>query len=158
MKFFFFSQLSTILFLLSAEKVVSGASFSARDFQIKDADMESMPSLFSPDEAQYDRYAACLAATEGLRKLRDKRLQRRSFAGRNRPTEEQKNIMAEYVVNSSKVLETMGMSVSQFNQLGRQVGDSSQLKEKVSIIRSTKACAEVVQYYTCACTPDSQMW
>eukprot|EP00957_Ditylum_brightwellii_P043145 3269239-Ditylum_brightwellii.AAC.1 len=37
-----------------------------------------MPSLFiTADEIQYDRYAACLAATEGLRKARDIALQKK---------------------------------------------------------------------------------
>eukprot|EP00545_Synedropsis_sp_CCMP1620_P003665 CAMPEP_0119013210 /NCGR_PEP_ID=MMETSP1176-20130426/8152_1 /TAXON_ID=265551 /ORGANISM="Synedropsis recta cf, Strain CCMP1620" /LENGTH=276 /DNA_ID=CAMNT_0006966275 /DNA_START=28 /DNA_END=858 /DNA_ORIENTATION=+ len=106
------------------------ASFAAKDLQIRQYDAEAMPSLFGPEEAEYDRYAACLAATEGLRRLRDKKLGGR-LRVRGEPTEAQKRATAEYVMNSSIILETMGMSVSQFNQLGRQVGDSAQLKEKV---------------------------
>jgi len=46
--------------------------------------------------------------------------------------DEKKRIRAEYVINSGKVLKAMGMSVSQFNQLGRQVNEDEVLKEKVS--------------------------
>jgi hypothetical protein len=46
--------------------------------------------------------------------------------------DEKKRIRAEYVINSGKVLKAMGMSVSQFNQLGRQVNQDEVLKEKVS--------------------------
>lgn len=92
-----------------------------------------MPSLFGPEEAQYDRYSACLAATEGLRRLRDKKMGGRRFIrGGDDLNEQQQLITTEYVLNSSRVLEAMGMSVSQFNQLGRQVGGSPELKEKVS--------------------------
>ena len=93
---------------------------------------ERMPSLFTPDESEYDRYAACLAATESLRRARDKALQKDKRAIGNAATEEKKRIQAEYVVNSARVLKAMGVSVSQFNQLGRQVNQDEELKEKVS--------------------------
>lgn len=128
-----------VLLLLLVEGVIGSltnnplASFSSKDLQIRDLESETMPSLFGPEEAQFDRYAACLAATEGLRRIRDKKLGGRRFLRvTDEPTEAQKRITSEYVVNSSKVLEAMGMSVSQFNQLGRQVGANSELKEKVS--------------------------
>ncbi|KAI2501726.1 protein of unknown function (DUF4168) [Fragilaria crotonensis] len=126
-----------VLLLLLVEGVIGSltnnplASFSSKDLQIRDLESETMPSLFGPEEAQFDRYAACLAATEGLRRIRDKKLGGRRFLRvTDEPTEAQKRITSEYVVNSSKVLEAMGMSVSQFNQLGRQVGANSELKEK----------------------------
>ena len=93
---------------------------------------ETMPSLFGPEEAQFDRYAACLAATEGLRRIRDKKLGvRRFILATDELTEAQKRVTSEYVLHASKVLEAMGMSVGQFNQLGRQVGSDRDLKEKV---------------------------
>jgi hypothetical protein len=123
-----------LLFLVQATSASLSSNplsaFSEKDLQIREYESEAMPSLFGPEEAQYDRYAACLAATEGLRRLRDKKLGRTRMRGE--PTIEQKRASAEYVMNSSRILETMGMSVSQFNQLGRQVGDSAPLKEKVS--------------------------
>jgi hypothetical protein len=92
---------------------------------------QRMPSLFSPDETDYDRYAACLAATESLRRLRDKSMAESKKLSGTEATDEQKRIRAEYVINSSKVLKALGMSVSQFNQVGRQVNQDESLKEKV---------------------------
>ncbi len=130
---------SSILFLLLLEAATSSlsnnplATFSSKDLQIRDIECETMPSLFGPEEAQFDRYAACLAATEGLRRIRDKKLGvRRFILGTDELTEAQKRVTSEYVLHASKVLEAMGMSVSQFNQLGRQVGSDRDLKEKVS--------------------------
>ena len=37
-----------------------------------------MPSLFESEEAIYDRYAACLAATEGLRRIRNRQIEHAS--------------------------------------------------------------------------------
>ena len=90
---------------------------------------QHMPSLFGPEESEYDHYAAALAATEALRRIRDKAM---SSAGKAVATDDQKRIRAEYLVNSSKVLKAMGMSVSQFNQLSREVNQNEELKEKVS--------------------------
>lgn len=123
-----------------------------------------MPSLFTRDEEkQYDTYAACLAATESLRRLRDSVLKRKkssavasedkswksilqdnlggnnsaekgAVAGKeNEPAlnEEYKRACAEYVLNSSKAINALGLSVTQFNQLGREVSKNRDLKEKV---------------------------
>ena len=75
-------------------------------------DRETMPSLFGPEEAQYDRYAACLAATEGLRRIRDKKLGSRRFFIRDTEemSEAQRRINTEYILHSSKVLEAMGIT------------------------------------------------
>lgn len=127
-----------------------------------------MPSLFTRDEEkQYDTYAACLAATESLRRLRDSVLKRKKSSavaseekswksilqdnlGRNVSqekgavvgkendpalNEEYKRAYAEYVLNSSKAINALGLSVTQFNQLGREVSKNRDLKEKVSTIR-----------------------
>jgi len=93
---------------------------------------QRMPSLFPPDQTDYDRYAACLAATESLRRLRDKSTAESKRLSGTEAADEKKRIRAEYVINSGKVLKAMGMSISQFNQLGRQVNQDEALKEKVS--------------------------
>lgn len=93
---------------------------------------QRMPSLFPPDQTDYDHYAACLAATESLRRLRDKSMAESKRLSASEAKDEQKRIRAEYVINSGKVLKAMGMSISQFNQLGRQVNQDEVLKEKVS--------------------------
>lgn len=113
-------------------------------------EQQHMPSLFGPEESEYDHYAAALAATEALRRIRDKAMSLTSTGkqkhgaqgggggGGGTATEDQKRIRAEYLVNSSKVLKAMGMSVSQFNQLSREVNENEELKEKVSRILCVK--------------------
>jgi Domain of unknown function (DUF4168) len=110
-----------------------GADSVAEENIIRDKSSH-MPSLFGPEDAQYDRYAACLAATEGLRKIRDKVISKKSkkFGQKEEETEDEKRASAQYVVNSEKILQALGMSVGQFNQLGRQVSQDANLKEKVS--------------------------
>jgi hypothetical protein len=99
-------------------------------------DNARMPSLFTPEEGVYDKYAACLAATEGLRRLRDQdlavELQRAGGASLPSTNEGQQHISAQYVQNAGKVLHALGMSVSQFNDLGRQIAQDELLKGKVS--------------------------
>lgn len=112
-----------------------------------------MPSLFLKPEEQYlDKYAACLAATEGLRKLRDSALASSSYATGTAATPIHRAIRkflpnsgkdvdlqsdlyrqacSEYALNSSKVIRALGLTVAQFNQIGRQVSSDPALKEKV---------------------------
>jgi hypothetical protein len=115
-----------------------------------------MPTLFvKEEEKQYDTYAACLAATESLRRIRDGKIKNKkggtavagednswqsmlkpSDAGSdpknvNVSKEEYKRACAEYVLNSSKAIKALGLSVTQFNQLGREVSKNTDLKEKV---------------------------
>ena len=135
---------------------------------------DQMPSIFEPEELIYDKYAACLAATEGLRRIRDSKLQenqkfrtavnvdadkyggwksllkggekgKEGFEGNKSSgdngaaalsssslqKEGYKRACAEYVLNSSKVVKALGLSVSQFNQLGREVKKNKPLREKV---------------------------
>ncbi len=47
--------------------------------------------------------------------------------------EEYKRACAEYVLNSTKVIKALGLSVSQFNQLGREIKKNGPLKEKVRL-------------------------
>ncbi len=120
------------------------AEGSHPDIGIDGTDKDHMPSMFAPTESHYDRYAACLAATEGLRRVRDKALvtTSRQRSKKDDLEEDRSRIHAEYVMNSGKVLKAMGMSISQFNQLGREVSQDPPLKEKVreSIpIKKTKA-------------------
>lgn len=124
----------------------------------------TMPSIFTKaDEAQYDTYSACLAATESLRRMRDSTLKNKRGStavggpeekswksllkgpgrmvqnsggesgadGEAVGREEYKRACAEYVLNSSKAIKALGLSVSQFNQLGREVAKNPALKEKV---------------------------
>jgi len=114
-------------------------------------DAQSMPTIFNlPSEQMYDRYAACLAATEGLRRVRDAETGvqpssandfwkgTKSFLfpqkkGASSITDEMKTrAEAKYIVNSSKVIRALGLTVPQFNQLGREIMNDSWLKERVS--------------------------
>ena len=76
----------------------------------KYAESDRMPSLFADSEETYDRYAACLAATEGLRRLRDRDIAE-EVQGIRDPQEvalKRKQISAQYVQNSGKVLRALG--------------------------------------------------
>lgn len=114
-------------------------------------DAQSMPTIFNlPSEQMYDRYAACLAATEGLRRVRDAETGvqpssandfwkgTKSFLfpqkkGASSITDEMKTrAEAKYIVNSSKVIRALGLTVPQFNQLGREIMNDSWLKERVA--------------------------
>ena len=128
--------------------------------------VKRMPSLFGESESDYDKYAACLAATEGLRRLRDRELaeyrqqrrqqqrsnngpdgkksarqQQRDKAGPNgkkpgaisQSNDKQSlaNANHNYARNSGKVLRALGMPVSRFNELSREISQDERLKEKV---------------------------
>jgi Domain of unknown function (DUF4168) len=123
------------------------------------AEGDRMPCLFSEQEEIYDRYAACLAATEGLRRMRDRDIieQQESIsaptATKQQPgaaassgsggslvpdsarlqavAEAKHRITTKYVQQSIKVLRALGMTVSQFNGLGRDIAKDEKLKEKV---------------------------
>lgn len=126
---------------------------------VQDGNFNQMPTIFTrPEEAQYDTYAACLAATESLRRLRDSAIgkikksssavstdeidaswksylsndQRKEGAAETSKDKEiLKRAYAEYVLNSSKAINALGLSVTQFNQLGREIRKDNELKEKV---------------------------
>jgi hypothetical protein len=59
------------------------------------------------DEQMYARYAACLAATEGLRRHRDDAIRRGD-----------PNAESQYVQDASKVVSALGMTVEEYNQIG----------------------------------------
>jgi len=82
-----------------------------------------IPSLFSEEDEgamEYDAYAACLAATEGLRRIRDRQRLVDPVAARR-----------QFVRDSKTVLDTMGMTIEKFNSIGAHVASDEELKEKV---------------------------
>jgi hypothetical protein len=114
-----------------------------------------MPSIFRiPSEEKYDRYAAALAVTEGLRRVRDTEIAlaeegRRSSSGRwgrKKPTaatsssslgecaDDAKKRRAEsaFLLQSTRAVKSLGMTVAQFNQIGREVITDPALRERVS--------------------------
>ncbi|KAL3799157.1 hypothetical protein HJC23_002285 [Cyclotella cryptica] len=110
---------------------------------------DKMPSIFHiPEEQKYDRYAAALAVTEGLRRIRDAEIERQLShdASRRRGEEAaatatkkkinanvvKKNAESEFLLQSTKAVEALGLTVSQFNEIGREVLADSVLKERVS--------------------------
>lgn len=138
------------------------ATTTAQEIKSNESKHDKMPSIFYKDEEkQYDTYAACLAATESLRRIRDSKIKNKTGSAvasddkswksmlktsvggdgsassgsgiDNKPTgkEELKRACAEYVLNSSKAINVLGLSVTQFNQLGREVYKNKELKEKV---------------------------
>lgn len=116
---------------------------------------DTMPSIFRiPSEEKYDRYAAALAVTEGLRRVRDaeiataeetktKRTWRGSrsadgeaAAGGKSPRapleDAKKRAESAFLLLSTKAVTALGMSVTQFNQIGREVIADPALKERVA--------------------------
>jgi len=96
--------------------------------------VEKMPSVFTEESDKiYDKYAACLAATEGLRRVLQTTKEKYPFFSTKK--QEQKDALQraykEYLEQSSEVITSLGLSVTEFNQLGKQVNNNSALKEKV---------------------------
>jgi hypothetical protein len=109
-----------------------------------------MASLFSPSEVLLDRYSACVAATEPLRANRDARIHRslpavqRLFQAKDPSTgkglctprnvrlyPQAKTLCTQHIVNSSKVIKSLGLTVAQFNQVSRKVKADPLLRERV---------------------------
>ena len=150
---------------VQADAAATATATNTQEKKSNESKHDKMPSIFYKDEEkQYDTYAACLAATESLRRIRDSKIKNKkgtavasddkSFQSwksmlkgniggvgsassgsgiENEPTgkEEFKRACAEYVLNSSKAVNVLGLSVTQFNQLGREVAKNKELKEKV---------------------------
>ncbi|KAL7537109.1 hypothetical protein ACHAXR_007590, partial [Thalassiosira sp. AJA248-18] len=121
---------------------------------------DTMPSIFRiPSEEKYDRYAAALAVTEGLRRVRDAEIARageskkkKSWLGSisSSPGEKdktkakgksssrdsleatKKRAETAFLLQSTKAVKALGMTVTQFNQIGREVINDPALKERVS--------------------------
>ena len=102
-----------------------------------------LPSLFqSESDVIYDQYASCLAATEGLRRIRDEALRQQqeeytkeytndSLSNKKHIREARTWANAIYAENASKVIEAMGMPIAQFNAIGNIVCNDAILKQKV---------------------------
>lgn len=112
---------------------------------------ETMPSIFRiPSEEKYDRYAAALAVTEGLRRVRDTEIALTKERGgrinrwrRRKPTaaamatlEEcanaKKRAESAFLLQSTRAVKSLGMTVAQFNQIGREVITDPELRERVT--------------------------
>ncbi len=116
---------------------------------------ETMPSIFRiPSEERYDRYAAALSVTEGLRRVRDAEIAssaegggRRSWLGgtgaSSSPEEKsdedassraarKKRAEASYLLQRARAIKSLGMTAAQFNQIGREVISDPALRERVS--------------------------
>ena len=118
-------------------QIPRGGSTNSVPLDSKLEESQKLPSLFpSESDTIYDRYAACLAATEGLRRIRDQALQSQQCM--NDPSCTKRNMreakqlaIAAYAENASRVIEAMGMPVSQFNSIGKTVCNDATLKQKV---------------------------
>lgn len=128
---------------------------------------DTMPSIFRlPSEEKYDRYAAALAITEGLRKIRDADVARAEKIYKQTPRRARNNhevttvsddknstmksqqpetlspkkmlentkqqAESAFLLQSTKAVKSLGMTVAQFNQIGREVLSDPALKERVS--------------------------
>jgi len=114
---------------------------------------EKMPCLFTdPEEVIYDKYAACLAATESLRRARDTLLKNKGKTIKvgsksskkmlrlwspedrelkKRGREEWKRAYERCIFQSGQVIRSLGLSVGEFNQLGKEIESDGVLKERV---------------------------
>ena len=130
---------------------------------------DTMPSIFRiPSEEKYDRYAAALALTEGLRRIRDVDIARAEKVYKQTPRRERnssqkitttaaanddtnstattveklspKQVLeiakqqaeSSFLLQSTRAVKSLGMTVAQFNQIGREVLSDPALKERVS--------------------------
>jgi hypothetical protein len=78
----------------------------------------SMPTFFTAAEGRFDRYAACLAATEKLR---------RDYFG----TDDGTAAPEEYAKQASHILNGLGSSLEEYNAIGREVLQDKDLKKRV---------------------------
>lgn len=138
---------------------------------VQNSSVETMPSIFRiPSEEKYDRYAAALAVTEGLRRVRDAEIsgaaaatesKKKTIFGRvlgssQRDESDEKcddedvtedtavsvkrnpldaakqRAESAFLLQSTKAVKALGMTIPQFNQIGREVLSDSALKERVS--------------------------
>ena len=130
---------------------------------------DTMPSIFRiPSEEKYDRYAAALAITEGLRRIRDADVARAEKVYKKTPRQARRNnspskptstdttanatataqpepsspkeildqskqqAESAFLLQSTKAVKSLGMTVAQFNQIGREVLSDPALKERVT--------------------------
>lgn len=88
-----------------------------------------MPSLFQNDDMIYDRYAACLAATEELRRRRDRIIA--CVANEKNSKRLLQRIETDYARDAAKILQGLQMTVDDFNTIGQSVMSNKVLKRKV---------------------------
>jgi len=112
-------------------------------------------SLFGKDEREYERYAAALAATEPLRKQRDARAKQalkpleywwlfkrgklsggKGVCDLNQVDPNGKNaklraVCQTHVRTMASVIKAMGMTVSEFNALSKEVSEDAELRARV---------------------------
>lgn len=117
--------------------------------------VKGMPSVFDSEELVYDRYAACLAATESLRQTRDTAIIRASKAAKRQQNEgmgllhrlrsaldrndqqlnknipENRQANAQYLINASRVIKALGLTVPQFNSLSREINADDAMRDRV---------------------------
>ena len=142
----------------------------------QNSSVETMPSIFRiPSEEKYDRYAAALAVTEGLRRVRDAEIsgataaaatesKKKTIFGRvlgssqrdesdekyDSADDDNEDVMEDtavkrnpldaakqraesaFLLQSTKAVKALGMTIPQFNQIGREVLSDPALKERVS--------------------------
>ena len=95
----------------------------------------TIPSLFADDEKIYDTYAACLAATEGLRRLRNRQMLMAASSDIASSNNRRAAALAQrqYARDSARVVQALGMSVADYNAIGARLvqGNDEALKEKV---------------------------
>jgi len=111
--------------------------------------------IFSLDELRYERYAAALAATEPIRKLRDRRakqallpfefwlLKRRGILSGGKgicnlakidPVNRNEKLLPicnQHVRSMTAIIKALGLTVSEFNALSREVSTDIELRKKV---------------------------
>lgn len=98
---------------------------------------EQIPSLVG--DPIYDRYSACLAATEGLRRIRDADISKelRLCGSRKRPNSKfnkaKKEIEDKFNQDASRVLEALGMSLNEFTAVGKKIFEDDDLARKVNL-------------------------
>lgn len=112
--------------------------------------MDSVVSLFSDSEQQYKRYAAALAATEPMREMRNQRakqsmaptkywtlkMKKVNVCDVNRVDPRGQNsqlraVCGDHVTTVTKIIRSLGLTVTEFNALSREVGADPHLRAKV---------------------------
>ena len=129
---------------------VSSVTSLPEESRAASASGNTMPSIFRiPAEEKYDRYAAAIAVTEGLRRVRDSEIDRaeskkkKSWLGgissgekdksQDNPSDAaKKRAENAFLLQSTRAVKALGMTVTQFNQIGREVINDAALKERVS--------------------------
>jgi Domain of unknown function (DUF4168) len=100
-----------------------------------------VPSLFSGlrDSIMYNRYAACLAATEGLRRIRDQEITReqenrlKKLQSPRATKRAVSKIEKKFADTSNRLLSSLGMSPKEYNNLGKKIIGDEALTQKVSL-------------------------